>query len=150
MIFSCLAVTLAVPVPEDILSYDAADHKHSQTGEAGNSVKGSYSYTDAEGKTYTINYEADENGYRATGDHLPVAPEVPAVPEVSAPVAADVPVAPEVKVADPAPVVVQTVPVYPGATFPIAYNRLAYSVPFGYSYGHGFGAPYGFPYYSYY
>merc|ERR1711872_182378 len=40
---------------------------------------------DAEGKTYTINYVADENGYRAQGDHLPVAPEAAAVPEVKCP-----------------------------------------------------------------
>lgn len=30
----------------------------------GESVKGSYSYKDDEGKTYSITYTADENGYR--------------------------------------------------------------------------------------
>ena len=39
-----LAVALAAPAPEDILNYDAEDHKHSQTGEAGNTVKGTYRY----------------------------------------------------------------------------------------------------------
>lgn len=30
----------------------------------GESVKGSYSYKDDEGKTYSVSYTADENGYR--------------------------------------------------------------------------------------
>ncbi|CAD0198301.1 unnamed protein product [Chrysodeixis includens] len=37
-------------------------------------VRGSYSYTDSEGKVETINYEADEDGYRAQGASIPVAP----------------------------------------------------------------------------
>ncbi|XP_026729269.1 larval cuticle protein 1-like [Trichoplusia ni] len=37
-------------------------------------VRGSYSYTDNEGKVETINYEADEEGYRAQGASIPVAP----------------------------------------------------------------------------
>lgn len=30
----------------------------------GESVKGSYSYTDDEGRVYSVSYTADENGYR--------------------------------------------------------------------------------------
>merc|ERR1712127_845087 len=74
-------LAVAVMAEESIISYNAEDHQHEQTGDAGNAVTGSYSHTDAEGKVYTINYTADENGYRAQGDHLPVAPEVPAVAE---------------------------------------------------------------------
>ncbi|XP_075970558.1 larval cuticle protein 16/17-like [Anticarsia gemmatalis] len=37
-------------------------------------VRGSYSYTDPEGKLQTITYLADENGYQAQGDAIPVAP----------------------------------------------------------------------------
>jgi hypothetical protein len=33
--------------------------------------KGSYSYVSPEGKRVTVNYVADENGFRATGDHIP-------------------------------------------------------------------------------
>lgn len=36
--------------------------------------QGSYAYVGDDGRTYTVHYVADENGYRAFGDHLPVAP----------------------------------------------------------------------------
>ena len=84
-----------------IIDYVADNHKHAQAGEAGTAVTGSYSFTDADGKEYTISYVADENGYRATGDHLPVAPEVPEVPvaaEAEAPAAE--PVAAEAEAPD--------------------------------------------------
>uniref|UniRef100_A0A1I8PH96 Uncharacterized protein n=1 Tax=Stomoxys calcitrans TaxID=35570 RepID=A0A1I8PH96_STOCA len=42
------------------------------------SVQGSYSWKDpADGKVYKVNYVADENGYRPTGDHLPPLPAAP-------------------------------------------------------------------------
>ncbi|EDS33302.1 conserved hypothetical protein [Culex quinquefasciatus] len=37
-------------------------------------MQGSYSYTGPDGVVYTINYIADENGYRAEGAHIPAAP----------------------------------------------------------------------------
>uniref|UniRef100_A0A182QKG5 Uncharacterized protein n=1 Tax=Anopheles farauti TaxID=69004 RepID=A0A182QKG5_9DIPT len=37
-------------------------------------MQGSYSYTGPDGVVYTINYIADENGYRAEGAHIPSAP----------------------------------------------------------------------------
>uniref|UniRef100_A0A034UYY4 Larval cuticle protein 1 n=1 Tax=Bactrocera dorsalis TaxID=27457 RepID=A0A034UYY4_BACDO len=37
-------------------------------------VEGSYSYTGDDGRTYTVNYRADENGFHAEGDHLPTPP----------------------------------------------------------------------------
>ena len=40
--------------------------------------KGSYSYTSPEGQVITVHWSADENGFRATGDHLPTPPPTPA------------------------------------------------------------------------
>ncbi|XP_035459007.2 larval cuticle protein 1 [Spodoptera frugiperda] len=37
-------------------------------------VRGSYSYTDVDGKPETINYFADETGYHAEGDSIPKVP----------------------------------------------------------------------------
>ncbi|CAH2232173.1 jg12337 [Pararge aegeria aegeria] len=42
-------------------------------------VEGSYSYIGDDGRTYTVHYIADSNGFRATGDHLPVPPPVPEI-----------------------------------------------------------------------
>lgn len=43
-------------------------------------VSGSYSYTDPEGKLITVTYIADENGFQPMGDHLPTPPPIP--PEI--------------------------------------------------------------------
>lgn len=34
-------------------------------------VTGSYSWKDQDGKEYRVRYTSDENGFRASGDHLP-------------------------------------------------------------------------------
>ncbi|XP_046636218.1 endocuticle structural glycoprotein SgAbd-3-like isoform X2 [Daphnia pulicaria] len=39
--------------------------------------KGSYSYTSPDGVVITVNWVADENGFQATGDHLPTPPPMP-------------------------------------------------------------------------
>ncbi|KAL0266486.1 UNVERIFIED_CONTAM: hypothetical protein PYX00_009008 [Menopon gallinae] len=41
-------------------------------------VQGSYSYTAPDGNIITVNYVADENGFRAEGAHLPTPPPIPA------------------------------------------------------------------------
>ncbi|XP_060518381.1 uncharacterized protein LOC132697106 [Cylas formicarius] len=48
------------------------------TGEdAGPAVQGSYSWKDTEGKEHSISYTADENGYKAQGEDIPVTQEIP-------------------------------------------------------------------------
>lgn len=42
-------------------------------------VEGSYSYIGDDGRTYTVHYVADSNGFRASGDHLPVPPPIPEI-----------------------------------------------------------------------
>lgn len=49
--------------------------------------RGSYSYVDPNGQRRTVHYTAGKDGFKASGDHLPVAPTpvpVPAVPAVPA------------------------------------------------------------------
>ncbi len=44
-------------------------------------ISGSYSFRAPDtNKVYTVRYIADETGFHAEGDHLPVAPAVPDVP----------------------------------------------------------------------
>ncbi|KAJ8955039.1 hypothetical protein NQ318_000471, partial [Aromia moschata] len=41
-------------------------------------VHGSYTYEAPDGQTITVEYVADENGFRASGDHIPTPPPIPA------------------------------------------------------------------------
>ncbi|XP_055918038.1 endocuticle structural glycoprotein SgAbd-4 [Eupeodes corollae] len=38
---------------------------------------GQYSYESPDGNIVSVQYTADENGFRATGDHIPTAPPIP-------------------------------------------------------------------------
>ncbi|CAH1372967.1 hypothetical protein MTP99_014426 [Tenebrio molitor] len=61
-----------------ISQQEAGQLKNAGTDQEANVVQGTYSYTAPDGVTYTVNYIADENGFRASGDHLPTPPPVPA------------------------------------------------------------------------
>ena len=50
-------------------------------------MRGSYSYIGADGLSYVVDWEADENGYRASAPHLPKSVEIP-FPEQAAAVEA--------------------------------------------------------------
>lgn len=66
-------------------TYESGDgSKASQQGEVrtvgeetAGVLQGSFSYQGDDGKTYSISYIADENGYQPVGEHLPVPPAVP-------------------------------------------------------------------------
>jgi len=64
-------------LPVEIINYEDAEkgHGHVQTGVAGESVEGSLFYKVPEGDTVRLTYSANENGFVAEGEHLPVAPE---------------------------------------------------------------------------
>ncbi|EDV96128.1 larval cuticle protein 3 [Drosophila grimshawi] len=49
----------------------------SETGQAGHSAVGSFSYTSPEGVPVHVSYVADENGFQPQSDLLPVAPPIP-------------------------------------------------------------------------
>lgn len=51
--------------------------KNEGTKEEANVAEGYYSYKGDDGKEYSVHYVADENGFRAVGDHLPTPPALP-------------------------------------------------------------------------
>jgi hypothetical protein len=70
------------------ISFESADGtKVSESGsqkqvgpkpeDIGTVSKGSYSFTTSDGVVLTVNWVADENGFQATGDHLPTPPPMP-------------------------------------------------------------------------
>lgn len=58
-------------------------------------VEGSVSYVAQDGSTIKTGYVADEYGYRAVGDHLPVPPPIPAEIQRSLAYLASLPSTPE-------------------------------------------------------
>ncbi|XP_042872969.1 cuticle protein 16.8-like [Penaeus japonicus] len=64
-----------------VLEFEAEDHSREVVGHPGVSVEGSYSWTSPEGMKYTVEYIADELGYRITSTN--------AVPMTQAGVKAD-------------------------------------------------------------
>ncbi|CAG9833622.1 unnamed protein product [Diabrotica balteata] len=69
-----------IGLPNYNFSYETSDgsqrQEEAEIKNAGNEkeslvVHGSYTYVGTDGVTYKVTYVADENGYRASGEHLP-------------------------------------------------------------------------------
>ncbi|KAH9627575.1 hypothetical protein HF086_010727 [Spodoptera exigua] len=57
-------------------AYERGQLKQSNGG-AGSAVEGNFSYKGNDGNDYSLQYTADENGYRPVGAHLPTPPPIP-------------------------------------------------------------------------
>ena len=55
----------------------SGNQKQITRDDAGHTAKGKYSFTSPEGVFFETTWVADENGFQASGDHLPVAPPMP-------------------------------------------------------------------------
>jgi len=110
VVLACLAA-VALALPNEfkrgldgsplVIEYDVGTHQHIQTGDAGNAVRGSYSYLSSDGSEHIVNYIADENGYRVISGNRPVSsPQFTLVPVVTKPIEITEPV----EIAEPAAV----------------------------------------------
>ncbi|KAL7049058.1 hypothetical protein ACKWTF_003576 [Chironomus riparius] len=93
----CLVIVAALAAPQEEVSVLRSDssadqagysftfeqsdgQKRDETGEVKNAgeenesiaVRGSFSFTAPDGQTYTVNYVADEGGFRPEASHIPV------------------------------------------------------------------------------
>lgn len=64
----------AYETSDGVSRQEEAELKNAGSENEAMSVRGSVTWTAPDGQVFTLNYIADENGYQATGDHLPVAP----------------------------------------------------------------------------
>merc|ERR1712020_197547 len=82
--FHCLALLAAsvASSPIEILNYkdEEAGHGQVMSGTPGEAVMGEFHWKAPEGDAIRLVYTADMDGYVATGEHLPVSPDL--TPEV--------------------------------------------------------------------
>lgn len=64
----------AYETSDGVSRQEEAELKNAGSENEAMSVRGSVTWTAPDGQVFTLNYIADENGYQATGDHLPKAP----------------------------------------------------------------------------
>jgi len=73
-ILACLLVVAAARPQGTVLSIDQENHKHTQNGEAGTAVTGSYQVIGVDGSVHEVKYIADDKGFRVLGEGAVAAP----------------------------------------------------------------------------
>lgn len=72
IIFYFINFDYSYETSDGIARYEQGALKNVGTENEALETRGSYSYVGSDGKQYTVNYVADENGFRPEGAHLPV------------------------------------------------------------------------------
>lgn len=70
--FNLIIFFYSYETSDGIARYEQGALKNVGTENEALELRGSYSYVGNDGKQYTVNYVADENGFRPEGAHLPV------------------------------------------------------------------------------
>jgi len=81
---ACLVVAAAARPRDTVISIDQDNHKHTQKGQAGTAVTGTYQVIGVDGSIHEVRYIADERGFRVLGEGAVAAPS-PAPAPVPAP-----------------------------------------------------------------
>ncbi|XP_045033376.1 uncharacterized protein LOC116934235 isoform X2 [Daphnia magna] len=76
MLISVVAMVASAPTEtkDTVINVEGPDGRHVQTGEPGKAVAGYFTSQGENGVEHKTTYEADEQGFRAKGSHLPVSP----------------------------------------------------------------------------
>ncbi|KAK4025551.1 hypothetical protein OUZ56_014614 [Daphnia magna] len=76
MLMSAVAMVASAPTEtkDAVINVEGPEGRHVQTGEPGKAVAGYFTSRDENGVEHKTTYEADEQGFRAKGSHLPVSP----------------------------------------------------------------------------
>ncbi|KZS12511.1 Uncharacterized protein APZ42_022615 [Daphnia magna] len=76
MLISTVAMVASAPTEtkDAVINVEGPEGRHVQTGEPGKAVAGYFTSKDENGVEHKTTYEADEQGFRAKGSHLPVSP----------------------------------------------------------------------------
>lgn len=69
--FSFFFLNSSYETSDGVARQEQAELKNVGTDHAALAVRGTISWVAADGQQYTLNYVADENGYRPEGAHLP-------------------------------------------------------------------------------
>merc|ERR1712127_321474 len=127
VVLACFVAAAAAAPSDVVVGYDLDDHEHTQKGEAGTAVTGSYSFTGADGVEHIVNYIADDKGYRVVGDAKIETTARPAPAPTRAPTPA--PTAAPTRAPTPAPTRAPVVAKAPVAAAAVHVVPVTYAIP---------------------